>query len=100
MGKKYDLSEFNSGMIVGATQGNLSISETADLLGFSHTTVSRSENGAKKKKKTFSEQQFCRQKHLVNKRGQRRRVRLVKADMKVAVKQITTYCNNGQHADP
>ena len=28
-------------MIVGARQGGLSISETADLLGFSHTTVSR-----------------------------------------------------------
>ena len=42
MGKKCDLSDFDRGMIVGARQGGLSISETADLLGFSCTTVSRS----------------------------------------------------------
>ena len=41
MGKKYDLIDYNLGMIVGARQGGLSISETADLLGFSRTTVSR-----------------------------------------------------------
>ena len=41
MGKKCDLSDFDRGMIVAARQGGLSISETADLLGFSHTTVSR-----------------------------------------------------------
>ena len=40
-------------MIVGARRGGFSISETADLLGFSHTTVSRfyfTENDAKYKK--------------------------------------------------
>ena len=41
MGKKCDLSDFDRGMIVGARQGGLSISETADLLGFSCTTGSR-----------------------------------------------------------
>ena len=41
MGRKRDLSDFTSVMIVGAKQGGLSISDTADLLGFSHTTVSR-----------------------------------------------------------
>lgn len=41
MGKKCDLSDFDREMIVGVRQGGLSISETADLLGFSHTTVSR-----------------------------------------------------------
>ena len=40
MGKKCDRSDFDHGMIVGARQGGLSISETADLLGFSHTIVS------------------------------------------------------------
>ena len=40
MGKKCDLSDFDCGMIVGARQAGLSISETADLLGFLHTTVS------------------------------------------------------------
>ena len=41
IGEKYDLSDFDHGMIVGARQGDLSISETADHLGFSLTTVSR-----------------------------------------------------------
>ena len=41
MGKKYDVSDFDHAMIVGARQGGLSISETADPLTFSHATVSR-----------------------------------------------------------
>ena len=41
LGNKYDLSDFDHGMIVGARQSGLSISETADLQGFSFTTVSR-----------------------------------------------------------
>jgi len=38
MGKKGDLSNFERGMVVGAS---LSISQSAQLLGFSHTTISR-----------------------------------------------------------
>ncbi len=41
MGKKGDLSDFESGMFDGARQAGLSISKTADLLEFSHTTISR-----------------------------------------------------------
>ncbi len=37
MGKKGDLGDFEHGMVVGG----LSISKTADLLGFSRTTISR-----------------------------------------------------------
>ncbi len=40
MGKKGDLSDFERGMVVGARRAGLSISETADLLGFSLTTIS------------------------------------------------------------
>ncbi len=36
MGKKEDLSDFERGMVVGARRTGLSISQTADLLGFSH----------------------------------------------------------------
>ena len=51
MGKKGDLSDFERGMVVGARRAGLSISETADLLGFSRTTISRvTENGPKKRK--------------------------------------------------
>ncbi len=41
MGKKGDLSDFERGMVVGARRAGLSISKTADLLGFSHTTIFR-----------------------------------------------------------
>ncbi len=35
MGKKGDLSDFERGMSVGVRRADLSISKTADLLGFS-----------------------------------------------------------------
>ncbi len=41
MEKKWDLSDFEHGMVVGARRAFLSISKTADLLGFSCTTISR-----------------------------------------------------------
>jgi len=41
MGKKGDLSNFEHGMVVGARRAGLSISQSAQLLGFSHTTISR-----------------------------------------------------------
>ena len=56
MGKKCDLSD--RGMFVGARQGGLNISETADLLGFSRTTVSRFCTEWCKKQKASSEQQL------------------------------------------
>ena len=71
-------------MIVGATSQKLLISwdfHTQQSLDFA-------ENGAKNKK-TSSEQQFCGQKRLVNYKSQRRRARLVVADRKVTVTQIT-----------
>ncbi len=51
MGKKRDLSDFERGMVVGARRAALSISQTADLLGF-HTQPSLgfTENGPKKRK--------------------------------------------------
>lgn len=41
MEKKCDLRHFDRGMIAGTRQDGLSVSETADLLGFSVTAVSR-----------------------------------------------------------
>ncbi len=45
MGKKGDLSDFEGGMVVDARRADLTkqncISKTADLLGFSRTTISR-----------------------------------------------------------
>ncbi len=46
-----DLSDFERGMVVGARRAGLSISKTADLLGFSRTAISRVyKNGPKKRK--------------------------------------------------
>ncbi len=48
-GKKGDLSDFERGMVVGARRTGLIILKSADLLGFSHTTISRfTENDPKK----------------------------------------------------
>jgi len=41
MGNKGDLSNFECGMVVGARRVGLSILQSAQLLGFSHTTISR-----------------------------------------------------------
>ncbi len=59
MGKKGDLSDFERGMVVDARRTGLSISETADLLGFSLTTISRVYRERFEKEKISSERQLC-----------------------------------------
>ncbi len=55
MEKKGDLSDFERGMVVGARRAGLSISRSADLLGFSHVTISRVyREGPKKRKYSLS----------------------------------------------
>ncbi len=41
MGKEDVLSDFEHGVVLDARRAGLSISETADLLGFSHRNISR-----------------------------------------------------------
>ncbi len=95
MGKKGDLSDFECGMVVGARRAGLSISETADLLGFSRTIVSRVYRECSEKEKISSERQFSGWKYLVECRDQRRMVRMAQADRKATVTQITTCYNRG-----
>ncbi len=95
MGKKGDLSDFERGMVVGVRRAGLSISKIADLLGFSHTTISRDYREWSKKEKISSERQLCGRKCLVDVRGQRRMGRLVRDDRKATVTQITTRYNQG-----
>uniref|UniRef100_A0A9J7XG80 Tc1-like transposase DDE domain-containing protein n=1 Tax=Cyprinus carpio carpio TaxID=630221 RepID=A0A9J7XG80_CYPCA len=92
------MHDFERGMVVGARQGGLSISKTADLLGFSHTTISRAYRESSEKEKISSERQLCGRKCLVDVRGQRRMGRLVRNDRKATVTQITTRYNQGMQS--
>ncbi len=91
MGKKGDLRDFEHGMVVGARRAALSISKTADLLGFS--TISRVYRVWSEKEKISSERQLYGRKWLVDVKGQRRMDRLVRDYRKATVTQITTRYN-------
>ncbi len=93
-GEERDLSDFERGMVAGARRAALSISKTADLLGFSRTTISRVYRERSEKEKISSERQLCGWKCLVV-RGQRRMSRLVRDYRKTTVTQITTRYNQG-----
>lgn len=81
-------------MVVGARR----ISVKVDLLGFKKKKKINAQRYVKwwdkQQKKAFSGGQFCRRKHLVSERAQKRIAKLVWADRKTAVTQITTFYNH------
>ncbi len=89
MGKKGDLNDFERGMVVGAWWAAFSISKTADLLGFSCSTISRVYREWFEKGKISSEWP------KIPCWGQWRMGRLVRYDRKATVTQITTRYNQG-----
>uniref|UniRef100_A0A4W5R951 Acidic leucine-rich nuclear phosphoprotein 32 family member n=1 Tax=Hucho hucho TaxID=62062 RepID=A0A4W5R951_9TELE len=95
MGKKRDLRDFERGMIVGSRRAGSSISQTAALLGFSRTTVSVVYREWRDKQKTSSQRQSSGRKQLVDKKGRRRLERIVQANRRATIRQITAQYNSG-----
>jgi len=71
-------------MVVGARLAGLSISQSAQLLGFTHTTISR----------VYKEHSVSGS-PVQNARGQRRMGRLIQADRRATLTEITTRYNRG-----
>uniref|UniRef100_A0AAY5L012 Transposase Tc1-like domain-containing protein n=1 Tax=Esox lucius TaxID=8010 RepID=A0AAY5L012_ESOLU len=82
-------------MVVRARRAGLSVSQSAQLLGFSRTTISRVYIEWCEKGKTSSMRQSCGRKCLVDARGQRRMGRLIQADRRATLTEITTRYNRG-----
>ncbi len=95
MGKKGDLSDFERGMVVGPRRADLSISKTADLLGYLLATISRVYREWSEKEKISSERSCVDENALLMSEVRGEICRLVRDDGKATVTKITTRYNQG-----
>uniref|UniRef100_A0A672F5P9 Transposase Tc1-like domain-containing protein n=1 Tax=Salarias fasciatus TaxID=181472 RepID=A0A672F5P9_SALFA len=100
MGKSRDLSEFERGTIVGARRAGCSITQTANLLAFSRTAVSRVYREWCDKQKTSSQRKGCGRKRLVDESGERRMERMVEENNRATCTQIQALYNRSEPDRP
>ncbi|KAM9384244.1 uncharacterized protein KZ484_006111 [Pholidichthys leucotaenia] len=100
MGKSRDLSEFERGMIVGARKAGCSISQTAILLGFSRTSVSRVYREWSEKQKTSSERSSTGRKRLVDENGEKKLEGMMKANSQATIVEIQALYNSSGPEKP
>jgi len=94
MGKKVDLSNFKCGMVDGVRKVGLSISQSAQLLGFStHNSILEfTKNGVKRgKHPVCSSPGGAGGGDVDDARGQRRMGRLIQAYRRATLTEITRY---------
>ena len=95
MSKTKYLSAFEWGMVVGARSTGLSMSRTANLLGFSHSRVSRVYQEWFTTQRTSSHRQDSCRKRVIDERGQRSLTRIVQSNRRATVSQLPVQYNNG-----
>ena len=95
MGRSKDLSDFDKGQIAMARQVGQSISETARLVGCSHSAVVSTYRQWSEERQTTNRGQGVRRPRLIDARGQRRLSHLVQTDRRSTVAQVRENFNGG-----
>ncbi|ROL53358.1 hypothetical protein DPX16_20468 [Anabarilius grahami] len=95
MGKRKDLSEFDKGQIMMARRLGQSISKTAALVGCSRSAVVSIYQKWSKEGTVVNRRQGHGRPRLIDARGERRLVRVVRSNRRATVAQIAQEVNAG-----